>query len=389
MRIAIDYTPAVRQQAGIGRYTRGLVRALADLDPYTDFSLLVLGKGSFPRSGESPAAAASGLADSPPLPPNFHVRHVPIPYRLLTAAWHRLRLPFPAELLTGPVDLFHSPDFVLPPLREAAGLITVHDLAFLRVPECADPRLRDYLTGAVGRSVDRADHILADSKSTQGDLVELLRVPAERISVVPAGVEARFHPNVPEEELQRVRAAYALDEPFILSLGTIEPRKNHARLIQSHALLRQRDPATPVLVIAGGRGWLYEEVLAAARQAAKGSVRLLGFVADQDLPALYASAQLFAFPSLYEGFGLPPLEAMACGTPVVCSNRPSLPEIVGDAALMVDAEDVQGLSSAMQQLLEDEDLRERMIRLGLQRAKGFTWEQAGGKLLAVYQEMLR
>ena len=389
MRIAIDYTPAVRQQAGIGRYTRGLVRALASLDPHTDYSLFVLGKGNMDRGSEHSTAAAYSLAEGSSLPANFRLRHVPIPYKLLTVAWHRLRLPVPAELFTGPVDLLHSPDFVLPPLRKAAGLITVHDLAFLRVPECADPRLRDYLTKAVSRSVDRADHILADSQSTQNDLVELMRVSADRISVVPAGVEDRFHPDLPEDELSRVRSAYGLDEPFILSLGTIEPRKNHPRLIRSHALLRQRYPAAPALVIAGGPGWLYEETLEAARQAGPHSVRLLGFVADQDLPALYASARLFVFPSLYEGFGLPPLEAMACGTPVVCSNRPSLPEIVGDAALITDAEDTEGLASAMQRLLEDEILREQLIRRGLRRAECYSWEQAGEKLLAVYREMLR
>ncbi len=383
MRIAIDYTPAIRQGAGIGRYTRGLVATLMELDHENEYTLLVIGgrqeAGSKRPIGLHPAS----------LPPNFRIRRLPLPHRLVTIAWHRLRLPLPAELFVGPVDIFHSPDFVLPPLRRARGLITVHDLAFLRVPECADPGLRAYLATAVPRSIARSDRILADSLSTKLDLMELLNVPGKRISIVPAGVEPRFRPIEDEGELERVRRRYSLDEPFILSLGTLEPRKNYVRLIEACAQLRRRLPSAPSLIIAGGHGWLYEDILAAAKRQGNGGVRSLGFVPDEDLPALYTLAELFAFPSLYEGFGLPPLEAMACGTPVVCSNRPSLPETVGDAALMVDAEDIEGLVAAMQRALQDVMLRVELIEKGFAQAKRFTWESAAEKLLAVYEETRR
>ena len=198
----------------------------------------------------------------------------------------------------------------------------------------------------------------------------------------------RFRPIEDEGELERVRRRYSLDEPFILSLGTLEPRKNYVRLIEACAQLRRRLPSAPSLIIAGGHGWLYEDILAAAKRHGNGSVRSLGFVPDEDLPALYTLAELFAFPSLYEGFGLPPLEAMACGTPVVCSNRPSLPETAGDAALMVDAEDIEGLATAMQRALEDEKLRTEMIAKGLAQANRFTWKKAAEKLLDAYRETL-
>jgi len=404
MRIAIDYTPAMRQGAGIGRYTRGLVAALAELDRSNEivlFAVTPVGRGravatsqqvgTRPESTAQTAGAglARGILREDGLPANFSVARVLLPYRLLTILWHRLSVPVPAELFTGPVDLFHSTDFVLPPLRRARGLITVHDLAFLRLPECADPGLRAYLSQAVPRSASRAQHILADSQNTRQDVMDLLKVPAEKVSVVPAGVEERFRPVQDEAELNRVRQRYSLSEPFILSLGTLEPRKNLARLIEAHARLRRRVPAAPMLVIAGGRGWLYEGILSTARRYPADAVRLIGFVADEDLPALYTLARAFAFPSLYEGFGLPPLEAMACGTPVLCSNRPSLPEVVGDAALLADAEDTDAWSDALESVLHDPALRSDLAERGRRQARLFTWNRAARILLSVYEAVSR
>lgn len=400
MRIAIDYTPAMRQGAGIGRYTRGLVAALAELDRDNEVVLLVVGSTSPRTDSSKPQTLAMQPASTAPsagsyraprilreetLPANFRFARAFLPHRLLTILWHRLSLPIPAELFTGPLDLFHSTDFVLPPLRQARGLITVHDLAFLRLPECADPGLRAYLSQAVPRSANLAHHILADSLNTRQDVIDLLKVPAEKISVVPAGVEARFRSVQDQAELSRVRQRYSLSEPFILTLGTLEPRKNLVRLIEAHAKLRQRVPTAPPLVIAGGRGWLYEDILSTAARYPPDAVRLIGFVADEDLPALYTLARAFAFPSLYEGFGLPPLEAMACGTPVVCSNRPSLPEVVGESALLVDAEDTNAWSEALERVLSDRALRCELAERGQNQAQFFTWSQAARTLLSVYE----
>ncbi len=373
MRIGIDYTAAVRQGAGIGRYTRELVRSLAELDRDHDYVLF---------------AAASGqrLADVG-WPPNFQMRSAPLSDRALAILWHRLRLPLWVELATGPVDIFQSPDFVLPPVRRARTLVTVHDLSFIRYPQCADANLRAYLNKVVPRSVQRADLVLTDSQSTKDDLVELLGVELSKIEVVYPGVEERFRPIEDQALLEEVRKRYSLPPRFILGLGTLQPRKNFTRLIEAFADLRFAI-CDLHLVIAGGKGWLYEEIFATVeRLGLEEKVVFPGFVADEHLPALYNLADLFVFPSLYEGFGLPPLEALACGTPVITSDASSLPEVVGQAGLMVKATDVEALAQAMRQVLEDDALQEEMIARGLEQAKKFTWEKAAAKLLNLYETL--
>jgi len=369
LRIGMDYTAAVRQGAGIGRYTRELVRALAELDRRHDYVLFAA------MGGQRPADTA--------WPPDFQMRSVPLSDRALTILWHRLQLPLWVELVTGPVDIFHSPDFVLPPVRRAKTLVTVHDLSFIRYPQCADAGLRAYLNRVVPRSVHRADRVLADSQSTQEDLMELLGVERAKIEVVYPGVEERFHPIEDQALLGEVRKRYRLPPRFILGLGTLQPRKNFTRLIEAFADLRFADLR---LVIVGGKGWLYEEIFAAVeRLGLEEKVVFPGFVADGDLPALYNLADLFVFPSLYEGFGIPPLEAMACGTPVITSDASSLPEVVGEAGLMVEATDVEALAQAMKQVLEDDVLREDMITKGMKQPRNFTWEKAAAKLLSLYE----
>jgi glycosyltransferase involved in cell wall biosynthesis len=372
VHITIDYTQALRQGAGIGRYTRGLVDALAELDRDNTYTLFC--------AGQAPARTD--------WPANFRVRVVPISARWLGIGWHRLRLPAPAELLAGRCDIFHSPDFTLPPLARGRGVVTVHDLSFMTVPECADAKLRAYLNQTVPGAVRRAVRILADSENTRCDLVRLLHVPAAKISVVQAGVEPRFCPVQDAERLAAVRARYRLPEHFILSVGTLEPRKNFNRLIQAYAALRREAAPSgdvPGLVIAGGPGWLYEDIDAEAqRSGVADSVYFTGFVDDVDLPALYSLADLFVFPSLYEGFGIPPLEAMACGVPVVCADNSSLPEAVGDAALLVDAHDTAAMASAMACVLGDDALRTRLIARGHAQAARFTWHAAARQLLSAY-----
>jgi glycosyltransferase involved in cell wall biosynthesis len=291
------------------------------------------------------------------------------------------------ELATGPVDIFHSPDFILPPVRRAKTLVTVHDLSFIRVPECADPNLRAYLNKVVPRSVDRADLILADSQNTKDDLVELLSAESDRIEVVYPGVEERFRPIEHQALLEGVRRRYNLPPRFVLGLGTLQPRKNFITLIEAFADLRFAI-CDLHLVIVGGKGWLYEGIFATVeRLGLEDKVVFPGFVADEALPALYNLADLFVFPSLYEGFGLPPLEAMACGTPVVTSNSSSLPEVVDEAGLMVEATDIETLTEAMKRVLEDSALRARMIAKGLEQARKFTWEKAAAKLLSLYETL--
>jgi glycosyltransferase involved in cell wall biosynthesis len=396
MRIGIDYTSAVRQRAGIGRYTRELVTALLALGgPHQYVIFAATGGVSKDRwEGElqrlrtvptcSPSVAAAGasrLSGSPPsvtLGSQPTIRNVPLSDDWLARLWHRLCLPIPAEVITGALDIFYSPDFALPPTRRACQtLLTVHDLSFVHHPDAFVPPLRRYLKRVVPRSIERADLVLADSVHTRSDLIRLFAVSNERVKVIYPGMDTRFRPQPEPGESARVRQRHAIDDrPYVLSVGTLQPRKNYVRLIQ--AFVRSRASMDTQLLIAGGHGWLYADIVAEAEKHE--SVRLLGFVEDRHLPALYRQAALFAFPSLYEGFGLPVLEAMGCGVPVVCSRTSSLPEVAGDAALLIDPLNVDALEEALTRALEDDDLRQEMVQRGLVQSARFDWAQSAAQL---------
>jgi len=380
MHIAIDYTPAVHQRAGIGRYTRGLVQALTRLDSENRYTLMVLG-----RTG------AQFIPST--LPANFKLRFIPISDRWATVLWYRLNLPIPVELFSGQTDLFHGPSFTLPP-SFTPSLLTVHDLSFLRYPQGAHPGLLAWLIKAVPRSLRRAHHVLADSESTRTDLIDLMHIAADRITVIGAGVEKRFQPVTEPETLARVQARYRLPDRFILSVSTLEPRKNLTGLIAAFNQMASPSALSSMadlhLVLAGGKGWLYDDIFAAAETSPlRERIHFAGYVVDDDLPALYSLATLFAFPSHYEGFGIPVLESMACGTPVICANNSSLPEIAGDAALLIEATDTEALADAMHQLVIDTSLREGLIQRGYEQARKFEWEEAARRLLDVYSMIAR
>jgi glycosyltransferase involved in cell wall biosynthesis len=263
------------------------------------------------------------------------------------------------------------------------------------VPQFFVQGFREYLKGAVMRAVKRARHILADSESTRRDLMELMGVESERVTVLYPGVEARFQPVKDMELLQKARARYHLPKHFILGLGTLQPRKNFDGLIQAYqrvlaARSSEHSISDLALVIVGGKGWLYEETLALAeRLGLSERVHFIGFVSDEDLPSLYSLASVLAFPSWYEGFGLPVLEAMACGIPVVAADNSSLPEVVGEAGLMVSAGDVDALADALVRLLSDEPLRAHLVAAGREQARRFTWEDGAARLRMAYGSALK
>ncbi|MFI5272199.1 MAG: glycosyltransferase family 4 protein [Ktedonobacterales bacterium] len=371
MRIAIDYTPAIVQTAGIGRYTRELVAALAQLDTPDRFTLF----------------SAERAVTERPFPSAAGVRHrvVPLGNRNLTILWQRLRAPLPAELLMGGADVLHGPDFTLPPVLRARRVVTIHDLAFLTHPQCAVPSLAQYLSRVVPRALRAADRVIAVSQRTADDLTRLLGVPPQRITNIPLGISPRFTARRDEAAIARLRERYRIEAPAVLAVGTIEPRKNYARLIAAFAEALRAPDGPRTLVVAGRKGWLYDDVFAAVERYGIGDrVRFLDFFNDDELPALYHAADLLAIPSLYEGFGIPATEAMASGTPVIYGAAGALPEVVADAGLPVVPEDVDVLRDALLRLSGDAGLRRELAERGIARAAHYTWQAAAERHLAVY-----
>lgn len=374
--ISLDYTPAYEQGGGIGRYVRELVSALAEVDSKNRYRLFVAG---FSSGSSLPSLTDRFLWCGTRLSPGW-----------LARLWYRVRFPLPVEFFVGRVQLFHAMDFVLPPvLPGVATLLTVHDLSFARVPVSAHPRLRSFLGHVVPRSVRLARHILADSVATRLDLVELYGVDIDKITVLLSGVEDRFFSQGRFFALMTTRRRYIIpDTPYVLSVGTVQPRKNYSRLIQALATIRSRGCDVD-LVIAGGKGWLEDEIYQTVENSGiKDHIHFIGFVDENDLPSLYQGAICLAFPSLYEGFGLPVLEAMASRIPVVTSNVSSLPEVAGDAAILVNPYDVEELAEALWNVIYDGELRKSLINKGLMRARQFTWEKSARQLLQVYEDLL-
>ncbi|MCB8982450.1 MAG: glycosyltransferase family 4 protein [Ardenticatenaceae bacterium] len=378
MRIGIDVTAALTQGGGIGRYTRELVRAVTALDGRSTYHLFAA------RQTAPPA-----VPDPLPSGSHIHFQTAPLDERWLYRLWYRLRVPAPVQWITGQLDLFHSPDFVLPPVAGGIPtLLTVHDLSFVHYPEVYPAVLVKYLNRVVPWSVRRASHVLADSAATKEDLTAIWGIPADKITVLYSGVNEQFQPVTEKEGLTAVSNRYQLgDAPYLLTVGTVQPRKNYQMLIRAFAPVAASWPHN--LYIAGGKGWLYDDMMAEVeRQGLNGRVRFLGFVADEDLPALYSGATLFLFPSLYEGFGLPLLEAMQCGTPVISSNASSLPEVVGETAVQLSPHDQTAWTHAMQELLADPARRMQLVAAGYRQARQFTWQKAAAHLLQLYQALI-
>jgi len=367
MRIGVDARLVFYSQAGIGQYILRLTEALAQVDHEDEFYLLQSRKDK------------TRMADAP----NFYRRD------LWTPSHHRFeQIALAMEVAAFRLDLLHSPDFIPPFYRHWASVITVHDLAFLLFPHFMTKEAARYYS-QIDQAVKRTDHIIAVSESTKRDTVKLLGVPAEKITVIYEAANPVYRPLDDPPALALSRRKYRLAGDFILCVGTIEPRKNLPHLLRAFRRLLDEYRLDVHLVLAGEAGWLYQEVFAAVEELHLGDrVRFLGKVSVDDLLLLYNAARLFVTPSKYEGFGLPLLEAMACGTPVIATNVSSLPEVVGDAGLLVSPEDEAELTVAMWRVLTDEALRAEMREKGLKRAKLFSWERAAQETLAVYRRVV-
>ncbi len=299
----------------------------------------------------------------------------------------------PAALRRLKIDVFHGMDHVGIPLVGRTGkyVVTVHDVIPLILPETFTPRHRTIVRLALARIRRKADCVIVPSHAVKGDVVRYVGFPEDRVVVTPEGCDARFRPVRLEAALRDVVAKYGLPARYLLAVGTLEPRKNLAALLEAFARLRRGRAVDPNLrlVLAGARGWLDEPLFRTVRALGlERAVHFPGFIEDDDLPAVYSGAALFVFPSLYEGFGLPPLEAMACGVPVVASNVSAMPEVAGDAAILVDPRDVDGLASAIARVLRDGALRARLRVAGIARARQFSWETTARRTLDAYATLV-
>lgn len=362
MRVVVDARLVTYQRAGIGHYLLSLLAGLREILNRDQLLVLI---------GRRERTIASVL-------PGTRLR------RLWTPPHHRFeQLALPIELAALDGDIYHAPDFIPPFRRRLPAVITVHDLAFLRWPELLTAESGRYY-GQVGRAVRSAERAIAVSERTRADMIQLLGAPADRIDVVYEAADPRYRP-ASAAAIGTARRRFELPEEYFLFVGTREPRKNLRRLIEAYAGVAL-DPAAPGLVIAGRPGWLVDDLEARAHALGVGErVRFTGEVESDDLVALYSGALALVFPSLYEGFGLPALEAMACGTAVLASTGGALPEIVGQAGILVDPMDVPGLAAAMRRAWREPRLRAELVERGRERAGQFSWRRAAEETLDVYR----
>jgi glycosyltransferase involved in cell wall biosynthesis len=366
-RIAIDARKL--HDFGIGTYIRNLLKQLARLDQQTEYVLLC-------RAEDADAVRALG--------PNFRP--------VAESAGHysiaeQIRIPF--ALRRHRVTLFHAPHYVLPPLVPCRSVVTIHDCIHLMFPQYLPNRLAwVYTRASMAAASRRADRILTVSETSKQDIMRLLDVPSGKITVIYNAIDERFHVAPPEEEVERVRARYQLDEPFLLYAGNVKPHKNIERLIDAFALVHARGFTRAKLIVIGDEvsryAGLRRKIL---RHKLHPHIRFLGFQPQETLAVMYRLATAFVFPSLYEGFGLPPVEAMASGTPVITSNVSSLPEVAGDAALLVDPYDPESIADGMARVLSDEALRADLSARGLARARSFSWEQSIRRVHGIYADI--
>lgn len=373
MPIYFDISAAVHHRAGLGRYAESLARELLPL----------LGdRLAFFYNQERGIAPLAGLKDAQSRTVSLGYK----PWRMLVWAGQLAHVGF--NRLTPGAELFHATEHLLPPLHGIPTVLTVHDLIFRRYPQHHKPLNRWYLDLTLPLFCRRATRIIAVSEQTKRDVIAAYGIAPEKITVIYEAADARFQPQ-PPDVIAAARTRYRLPDRYLLAVGTIEPRKNLGRLLRAFERLRA-EKLTDALVIVGKRGWLYDNFIAQWEASPhRDAVIFPGWVDDADLPAIYAGAQALAFPSIFEGFGLPILEAMGCGTPVACSNTSSLPEVADDAALLFDPQDIDALTDALRRLLSDRDLAEALVARGLAQAARFSWTRAAQETAALYHALLR
>ena len=367
MRIAIDVRKL--HDFGVGTYVRNLLRQLARMDRQTEYVLLCR-----PEDRDAVSALGDNFSGITERSGGYTISE---------------QLTIPARLARAGVTLFHTPHYVLPVLTPTRSIVTIHDCVHLVFPQYLPGRLAHaYARTLLWTAAHRARRILTVSEASKRDILRFLQVPEDKVTVIPNAIDERFDVAPPADEVMRVRERYQLHERFVMYAGNVKPHKNLDRLIDAFARLRQNGFDDVQLLITGNEVSRYAGLRRAVhRYNLHRHVRFLGFQSEDTLSALYRLADVFVFPSLYEGFGLPPLEAMACGTPVVVSNVSSLPEVVGDAGILVNPYDPESIADGLARVLSDDALRTALRAKGLERARRFSWETSVTRVRAIYEEV--
>lgn len=379
MRIGINaqllYLSRSYRAAGISRYIHQLLAHLRLLVDGDDSLLAFTGRWSLPAELETT--------------PHFQVMQTRLPaWRPpVRIAWEQVIQP--PVLAAQHIDLLHSPSYVQPLLCPSRSVVTMLDLSFLRMPQAFNRWNRVYLATMARLSARRCHQIIAISESTRKDVIGLLGVPPDKVEAIHCGVDAQYRPIDDDALLDRFRTRHGLPEHFLLYLGTLEPRKNVGRLVEAYARLRREHPVSHKLVLGGAKGWLYDRIFSRVQELhLEKDVLFADYIPYDELPLWYNCADIFIYPSLYEGFGLPPLEAMACATPVITSSVSSLPEVVGAAAIMVNPLDVDALADAMARVLLDSDLRQQLRLAGPRQAARFPWSETATRTMELYRRVV-
>jgi glycosyltransferase involved in cell wall biosynthesis len=377
MRIGIDISRSIEEVTGVGYYAKHLVHALAGIDAENDYLLYGIFYDCYPE-GWKKAAIPKSL--------NFRLHQKNSLSWLVRKRWENAGRY--KEKLLGGIDLLHSTAFTMPLVSHLQVIVTIHDLSFFVYPQHHTEANYQFVTRNVHRAARRASFIIADSESTKRDIMRFLHVPEERIEVIYlAATEALGEKRSPDS-ITQIKNRYGINKPYFLAVGSMEPRKNLTSALIAFKALKETKKIDYQFVISGGKGWKNEAFYHLVKKLSIDEhLVLTGYVPEEDLPALYQGADVFIYPSLYEGFGLPVLEAMVSGVPVITSNTSSLPEVAGDAALIVNPTEVFELYEAMEALATKPQLRETLKNKGLERSKIFTWEETARRTLEIYQRV--
>jgi glycosyltransferase involved in cell wall biosynthesis len=378
--LGIDGSSLLSAKTGIGIYTDRLLRGISSC---RDFAVKIYLPMPFINPSKRNKSIDMLRKDYSGIEIKAHA--VPTP-KVQRWIWGRSNF-LPIERFLGPVDLYHGTSFVMPPLQGAKGVMTIYDLSFMLFPTF-HTRETQAFSKSVRRFAERADCIIAISEQTKQDIVRLLNIPENKVRVTLLAADTRYRVIDDTRRVASVAADYGIDREYILYTGTLEPRKNIPAIIRAFQSIKRELNIPHRLVLAGKKGWLYDDIFAEVRALdLEQEVIFTGYVPDEDLPFLYNGADLFVYPSFYEGFGLPPLEAMACGCPVVSSNTSSLPEVVGTAGIMVDPRKPEELATAMARVLGDSELARDMRRRGVERAAIFNWDRCVQETLSIYRDV--